>query len=195
MNGFGTRRLLRRLRGGVSFAAGALLVAPVLLRAQSRAVELAIAAGVVPITTGFSRSATSGAMLQVGLVQGPSAGRSRARLGVDVFRAPLRAPEGGVRRNGHYLQGGLSYDVLLGPARRRTAAYVVLGLGGSVSGETVADAWPGLFVTMRTGAGVRHRLSRGELFAEAMLTSAITGPGTLGRPFAVWWPVSVGLTF
>ncbi|HMS03023.1 MAG TPA: hypothetical protein PKE51_08610 [Gemmatimonadaceae bacterium] len=166
-----------------------------LLPAQSRGFEFVLAGGAVLPANSATRSATAGAVLQLALVQGPSAGRSRARFGVDAFRAPLRAADGGARRAGHFLQGGVTYDVLLGPARRATAPYGVLGLGASVSGETVGDGWPGFMVTGRTGVGVRHRLSRGELFAEATLTSAVAGLGGWARPFAVWWPLSVGITF
>jgi len=185
----------RRWRRCLAVAVPLLMARPALLAAQARGVEFTVAGGGVFLTNALSTTANAGALLQLAVVQGPSAGRVRARLGGEVFHAPLRASRGEGNRTGRLLNVGVSYDALLGPVRRGTAPYAVLGLGASVFGENVGDGWPGFLATARTGVGVRRRLPHGEVYAEATLVSAVAGAGGFIRPRAVWWPVTIGITF
>jgi hypothetical protein len=143
------------------------------------------------VSRALDRGASGALVLRLGLVQSPAIGRPRARLALELLSAPLATGDSTTRSRGSVSTAGLAYDGLFGPTAEGVRPYAVLGAGASVSGASGVDAWPGFLFTARTGFGVRHRVDDQELFVEMVLVSSLGGAGTR----AVWWPLTIGVTF
>jgi len=147
------------------------------LQAQSRRVEVAI--GAIRPTGDLAPYRNVGPTARIGVVFSDSTRRWRLRLDGEAIRMPGRAP-GNIppAARGDFRALGAFASMLVGPAWRAVAPYLIAGAGlqmPSVPGE--ANPYGSVFGT-RWGAGIRFDAGRYRLAVEVLNHTVWTDYGT-----------------